>query len=122
MNLAPPVHFYIAESNPRCLLIATVDGNTISNGKYHTAADYPLNDITNITIEDILKIRIIEFIFLLKDTISNENNHAWLYFSKKLFPRSKKTDRFRQKSTGTWKQYSHRKFFSLFPVLSCRIQ
>ena len=76
--------FYVAESNPHCLLIATVDGNTISNEKFYTAAKCLLEDLKNITIEDILKIRIIEIIFLLKDIISNENNFGWLCPSKKL--------------------------------------
>ncbi len=65
-------------------MIATADGNDITNEEFHTVACYVRAELNLITIENIILIRVIEIIFCLKDLLSNENNYGWLNQTKKL--------------------------------------
>ena len=84
INLSPPVYFYVNQKRPDCLLIATVDGSSISEENYFTSAYYLSDHLNLFIMKQIVQVRILEIILCLKDLLTNEHNFGWLYPSEKL--------------------------------------
>ncbi len=82
--VGPPVHFYVNQEKPECLLIATADGNSALNASFQTLACCPRAELDLITMDDIILIRVIEIIFGLKDLLTNIHNYGWIYSTKRL--------------------------------------
>ncbi len=101
---SPLVYFYVNQQKPDCLLIATADGNTISDDKFYTAACYPVADLQLISIENIVEIRIFEIIFFFKRSFV-QRTQFWLvmsikkYSNTRFFNRQKSYDEGESNST-----------------------
>ncbi len=97
------VYLYGNQRKPDCLLIATADGNTISNDKFYIAACYPVADLQLVSIENIVEIRIFEIIFFKRPVV--QRTQFWLvmsiekYSNTRFFNRQKSDDEGQSNST-----------------------
>lgn len=84
LNIGPSVYFYVDQKMPECLLIATADGNSTADAKFSTVSCCSQAELSLITIDQKLLIRIIEVIFFIKDLLSNHDNFGLIPSQKRI--------------------------------------